>query len=68
MKSTKIMLAAIATFILTWLFLGFIVYMCSTGATYKDCTANVPLGLVMFVVGWIPTVIVCMDLDEKLQS
>lgn len=61
------MVAFIATLILTWMFLSAIVYFCSEDATFRECAANIGMGALMLLFGWIPSVIVCMDLEEKLD-
>jgi ABC-type multidrug transport system permease subunit len=63
MKSTKLMLAVIATFVLTSMFLGGIGYLLSD-LTYKQCMQHPALLFGMLVIGWIPSVIVAMDLEE----
>ena len=56
-----------ATFILTWLTLAFIGYLLSDpGATFRQVASHGGLIMLMLVFGWIPSVIVGMDLDEKL--
>lgn len=64
MKMTKIMLAMIATLIVTWLFFGFIYYVCSD-LTYKQCISSDNTIVCMAIVGWIPVIVVASDLVEK---
>jgi hypothetical protein len=63
MKSTKLMLAVIATFVLTAMFFGLIGYMLSD-LTYKQCMQHGALWFGMLIVGWIPSVVVAIDLEE----
>jgi hypothetical protein len=63
MKSTKIMLAVIATLTLTAMFFGLIGYMLSD-LTYKQCMQHGALWFAMLIVGWVPAVIVGIDLEE----
>jgi hypothetical protein len=67
MKDSKIMLAIIATFLLTWLFVAGIGY-CITGSdvTFKECFSYPGTILGMFIVGWVPSAIVGADLSDKL--
>ena len=65
MKSTKIMLAVIATFIVTWLTLGLIFYVVSD-MTYKESISNSGIGFTMLCIGWVPAVIVGADLEKTL--
>lgn len=67
MKMTKIMLAVIFTFILTAMTIGFIGYLISDpGTTYREIMQHGGLWMFMLAFGWIPSVIVGADLDEKL--
>jgi hypothetical protein len=65
MKSTKIMLAIIATLLLTWCVIGSIGWMLSD-LSYKDCMTNSGTIMFMLIFGWIPAIIVGADLDENL--
>ena len=67
MKTTKIMVAVIATFLITWTVVGLIGYLLSD-ITYKECMANGGTLMFMFIFGWIPCVIVGADLNERLES
>ena len=66
MKATKIMLAFIATVLVTWMCLSFIYFLCSGEITFRQASTHGGIALVMLTFGWIPSVIVCMDLDEKI--
>ena len=65
MKSTKIMLAVIATFIITWMSLGFIFYILSD-MTYKESISNGGIGWMMLFIGWVPALIVGADIEQTL--
>jgi hypothetical protein len=65
MKSTKIMLAFIATLIVTWLTLGLFFYILSD-MTYKESLSNPGILFLMLFIGWIPAFIVTSDLDQEL--
>jgi Na+/proline symporter len=67
MKSTILMLSAIVTFILTWLLLTTVGYLLSDGLTFKEIASSAPVIMIMVVAGWVPSLIVCVDLDEKLD-
>ena len=62
MRNTKIMLALIATYITTWAFLTFVVWVLSTNITFKECAILEGVLFFQFMFGWIPTVIVSQDL------
>ena len=67
MKSTKIMLAILATFLITWFVIGTIGYLLSD-LSFRDCMTNGATIMIMFIIGWIPASIVGYDLDEHLNS
>lgn len=64
MRNTIIMVAVIGTFIATACFIGFIGYMLSD-ASYKECMNSPGLACFMLVFGWVPSMIVGMDLHTK---
>lgn len=66
MKSTKLMLAAIVSCIGTWLLLSTLFWMFSEG-TFKECATNSTVGFLMLIFGWIPSVILCADLEKVLD-
>jgi hypothetical protein len=63
MKSTKIMLAIIATLIATWTLMSLIGYLLSD-MSLKECYTNGGTLICMMIFGWIPSVIVGCDLDD----
>lgn len=67
MKSTKIMLAVIATLLSTWTFRSLIGYVLSD-LSLRDCYTNVGTIICMIIFGWIPSVIVLFDIEEKLDK
>lgn len=67
MKSTKLMLAVIATFLSTWCVLGLIGYLLSD-LSFRDCMTNGATIMIMFIIGWIPASIVGYDVNEHLNS
>ena len=67
MKSTKIMLAIIATILITWTFMSLIGYILSD-LSLRDCYTNVGTIICMTIFGWIPSVIVGCDLEDKLNK
>jgi hypothetical protein len=62
MRNTKIMLALIATYITTWAFITFVVWVLSTNITFRECAILEGVLLFQFMFGWIPSVIVSQDL------
>jgi hypothetical protein len=66
MKSTKIMLAVIATILITWCVMGLIGWMLSD-LSYRDCMTHTATIMLMFLIGWIPSIIVGADLDKSLE-
>jgi len=67
MKGTIMMLAFVATAILTWMFFSTIIYLCSENVTFKECAVNGPMVMLMLVFGWVPSAVVCDDLEKKLE-
>lgn len=66
MKQTKLMLAVIATFLITWCVLGSIGYLLSD-LSFRDCLTHGATLMIMMLVGWIPAVIVGSDIHEELD-
>ncbi len=65
MKSTKIMLAVIASLIITWLTLGLLFYVLSD-MTYKESLTSSVTGSIMLFIGWVPALIVGADLIDNI--
>lgn len=65
MKNTKLMLAGISTFLLTWLFIATVGYLLSNDYTIKQCLTNTATITVMLMFGWLPTVPVILDLNNR---
>lgn len=65
MKSTKIMLAVIATFLVTWMTIAFIACI-FCNLSYRDCLTDITMIYCMIFIGWFPAVIVGYDLNELL--
>lgn len=66
MKATRIMLAFIGTLIVTWLSVSLLFYLCSGDITFRQACTHGGIGFIMLIFGWIPSLVVCMDLEEKL--
>lgn len=67
MKSTKIMLAIIATLITTWTFMSLIGWALSD-LSLRECYTHSGTLILMLLFGWIPAVIIACDLDKHLNS
>lgn len=67
MKSTKIMLAIIATLITTWTFMSLIGWALSD-MSLRECYTHGGTLMLMLIFGWIPTVVIAYDLDKHLNS
>lgn len=67
MKSTKIMLAVIATIISTWCLLGLIGWFVSD-ISYKECMTHGAVLMLMLIFGWIPAIIIGYDLDKTIEE
>jgi cytochrome c biogenesis protein CcdA len=67
MNKTKIMLAVIGTFIVTWVVLGLLCMFFSEYTNLSDAMQNGLVLIIMIIFGWIPCLIVGHDLFEKLE-
>jgi len=67
MKSTKLMLAVIATLLTTWCVMGTIGW-CLSDLSFRDCITHGGTLMLMLIVGWIPAIIVGNDVDDHLKS
>ena len=61
------MLAVIATFLTTWCVMGLIGYLLSD-FSYKECMSDCATVFFMLIFGWIPSLIIGYDVDNKLKS
>ena len=66
MKSTKLMLAVIATFLSTWCVLGLIGYLLSD-LSFRDCLTHGATLMLMLLLGWIPAIVVGNDVNDQLN-
>jgi len=66
MKSTKIMLAVIATTFITWIVMGLIGWMLSD-LSFKECMSNGGTLMLMLIFGWVPAIFVGTDLSDNLD-
>ncbi len=64
MNNTKKMLAVVATYLATWLFLTIMCWIL-TDFTIKESSTTIGVLIIQFVLGWIPSVIVFEDLNKK---
>lgn len=68
MKSTKIMVGCIVTFLITWLLLATLAYLLSSVTDFRTCATNGGTIMFMLIFGWIPAAIVGYDLDKNMRS
>lgn len=66
MKSTKVMIVGVCTFIFTWCVIALIGYLLSDDVSYKECMRHEATIILMAAIGWFPTLIVCNDIKDKL--
>jgi hypothetical protein len=64
MRNTKILLATVGTFIITYLFLSTIVYLMSE-LTFKESSTSGITAMLAMIFGWIPSVFVALDLEDQ---
>lgn len=67
MKSTKIMLAIIATLLITWTLMSLIGWALSDMPLHECYTHGVTL-MFMMIFGWIPAVIIGYDLEKQIKE
>ena len=65
MKTTKIMLVFLGTLLLTWLTVGFVVWIFANQLGYKECLVDGSTIVTMIMLGWIPSVVVSLDYEER---
>ena len=67
MKNTTIMLTFLGAFIITWMTLAGAAYLLTDIPTYKECMTHGGVLALMLLIGWIPAVIVSVDVYENLN-
>ncbi len=67
MKNTIVMLTFLGALIITWMTLAGAAYLLSDIPTYKECMTNGGVLLLMLIFGWIPAIIVSMDVEEGVK-
>lgn len=65
MKNTKIMLAAVGTFVITWLLLGLAFMLLLGNIGYRESLTDTFVVFIMIIFGWVPSVIVGTDMDAS---
>ena len=61
MKATKTMLIAISTMLLTYILFGLLIYVLSSTVSYREVLVHPAYGMLMLIVGWVPSAIVSSD-------
>lgn len=61
------MLAVIATFLITWCVMGLIGW-CISDLLFKECLTHGGTLMLLMIVGWIPAVLVGIDVNDHLNS
>lgn len=67
MKSTKIMLAVIASLLTTWTSMSIIGWVLSD-MSLRECYTHSATIMLMLLVGWIPAIIIASDLDKRIED
>ena len=62
------LLAVVATFMMTWMFLGVLAYLIGDAPTYKDAMRHPAVIVLLLTFGWIPSIFVSMDLDKIIKE
>jgi membrane protein CcdC involved in cytochrome C biogenesis len=66
MKGTIMMLSFIVTTIGIWLLFAGIKYFVSSDLTFQQAAGSNAVLFFMIVIGWLPGIVVCNDIDNKL--
>jgi hypothetical protein len=66
MKGTIMMLGFIVATLLTWLLFAGINYFVSENITFQQAAGSNAVLFFMIVIGWLPGIVVCNDIDNKL--
>jgi len=67
MKGTIIMLGFLGTLLITWLCLSTLAFLCMESGTFREAATSNAICCFMLALGWIPSLVVCIDLEEKLS-
>ena len=67
MKNTTIMLTFLGALIITWMTLALAAYLLTDIPTYKQCMTHGGVLILMLLVGWIPAIIVSIDVEQDLN-
>jgi len=67
MKNSVIMLAAICTFIVVWVAVAGFVTWVGDESFRANMVSNLVI-MFMFTFGWIPSMFVCIDIDNEYYS
>lgn len=65
MKNTIVMLAFIATFLITWVVVSLFAWYLTDSDSFRNTMTNA--FIFMLVIGWIPSGIVAQDLSSKFK-
>jgi uncharacterized membrane protein len=68
MKNSTILLAILATLFATWQTISLLIWAFSEDMSFRSSATSVGAILIMFLFGWIPAVIVAIDLDKQLDN
>lgn len=66
MKGTIMMLGFTVATLLTWLLFAGINYFVSENTTFQQAAGSNAVLFFMLLIGWLPGLVVCNDLDNKL--
>jgi hypothetical protein len=67
MKSTKIMLAVIASLLTTWTSMSLIGWALSE-LSLRQCYTHSGTIMLMLIFGWVPAMIIAFDLDKRFED
>ena len=62
------MLTFLGTLLATWLSLSLLAYLFSDNANFREVTGSPVIAAFMLMFGWIPSLILCVDVDKRLTT
>lgn len=68
MKGTITMLVILVTLLTTWLSISLLGWAFSDTTSFKACATHGGTLMVMIIFGWIPSVVVAVDMDEYFSN
>lgn len=62
------MLGVMSTMFITWMTVSTVYWMFSEAVPFKQCATDGGIVFLMVVFGWLPSVVVGIDINERLEK